>query len=211
MFDGRSNGAGNGKDNAMPLRDIRPLKKQLREKYKAIRDGIAAENKKRMDESITNCFIRLSSFQKCDTILIYVSVNSEVATRRLISLCLQNGKKVAVPRCNGLRHMDFFVISSPEDLTPGAFGVPEPQGTPETMLTDYSNSLCVVPGLAFDRRGYRLGYGGGYYDSFLSNYSGEVLGFCYGACVSDRDLPHGKYDYRFSSFLTEKGVFVCEK
>ena len=193
------------------MSDIRPLKKELREKYRAIRQKISTKEKQKRDESITNLLIRLPSFCKCDTILLYVSVRSEISTWNLADACIRAGKQIAVPKCSGKRHMDYYIVDSFSCLRPGMFGIPEPEPESSTLLTDFGNSLCVVPGLVFDRYGYRLGYGGGYYDSFLTGYAGEVVGLCYSDCIYDKKLPHGRFDYRFSSFLTEKGVIVCSK
>ena len=193
------------------MSDIRPLKNELREKYRTILQKIPTEEKQKRDESITNLLIRLPSFSKCDTILLYVSVRSEISTWNLANACIQLGKQIAVPKCNGKRHMDYYMIDSFQHLAPGAFGIPEPIPEHSALLTNFNSSFCVVPGLVFDRFGYRLGYGGGYYDSFLAGYDGEVIGLCYSDCIYDKTLPHGRFDYRFSSVLTEKGVIVCSK
>ena len=193
------------------MRDIRPLKKKLRAEYKSLRAAIPEQEKEKMDESITNCFIRLPSFNNCDTILLYVSIGSEISTKSMIEHCFAKGKRVALPRCEGKRLMNFYLINSCDDLRPGVFGIPEPDADICEKLTDFDNSLCLVPGLAFDKFGGRLGYGGGYYDSFLSGFSGTALGLCYSMCITDKCLPGGKYDYKLSSYITEKGIFVCDR
>lgn len=191
------------------MNDTRSLKKLLRDRFTAIRSSIDYKNKKEMDKSITNTFLRLPSVKKCDTILTYVSVNSEISTAEIITRCLEDGKAVAVPKCVGLHEMDFYIIKSLSDLSVGAYGIPEPDPEICEELTDFNNSVCTVPALAFDRRGYRLGYGGGYYDRFLAKYNGVVFGLCYSACISRNNLPCDKYDFRISSVITEKGITVC--
>lgn len=193
------------------MRDIRPIKQRLRERYKALRAAIPEDEKKKMDESITNSFIRLPSFQNCDTILLYVSIGSEISTRRLIDYCLEQGKPIALPRCEGKRKMVFYRIASKDALKPGAFGVLEPDPASSERVRDLNNTLCAVPGLAFDKFGGRLGYGGGFYDSFLSGYPGAALGLCYTSMISGKRLPGGRYDFLLSSYVTEKGVYVCVK
>lgn len=193
------------------MKDIRPVKKQLREKFIGIRNSIPKEKKQEMDKSITNSFLRLPIVKKCDTILTYVSVNSEISTRELLNYCFENSVKVAVPLCVGKHKMDFYIISSMSQLQVGSLGIPEPDPDICEKLTFFDNTVCTVPALAFDYNGYRLGYGGGYYDNFLPEYSGTVFGFCYTDCFSDKPLPHGKYDCRISSVVTEKGIAVCTK
>jgi len=70
------------------------------------------------------------------------------------------------------------------------------------LLTQYNNSVCIVPGLSFDYDGFRLGYGKGYYDRFLSGFDGDSIGLCYGECVCKR-LPHGRYDRAVDVLVTE--------
>ena len=86
-----------------------------------------------------------------------------------------------------------------------------PEAKQENLISCFDNALCVVPALSYDRYGYRLGYGGGYYDSFLAKFSGDAIGVCYSNCIYEQRLPHGKYDRRLPSFLTERGVVVCER
>lgn len=192
------------------MSNLHAAKKQIREKYKLIRAAIPLEEKKKMDESITNSFIHLPSFQNCDTILLYVSVGTEVSTLKMISYCLETGKKVALPRCEGKRKMNFYRINSLDELSAGAYSIPEPVSSCE-KVQDFHSALCVVPGIAFDQFGGRLGYGGGYYDSFLSGFPGVSLGLCYTALISENRLPGGRYDILLSSYITERGIFVCSK
>ncbi|MDR1628906.1 MAG: 5-formyltetrahydrofolate cyclo-ligase, partial [Oscillospiraceae bacterium] len=140
-----------------------------------------------------------------------VSTAIEVDTHAIIREALERGKTVAVPRCvDGTRDMDFFVIRSLHELEKGSFGVMEPN--PETCekLPDYQRGLCIVPALAFDKEGFRLGYGKGYYDRFLSLFKGETLGLCYADCFSEKPLPHGKYDKRVSLVITENTILTTE-
>ena len=100
--------------------------------------------------------------------------------------------------------MEFYYLRSfDEDLESGAFGVLEPKIGRCEKMTDFSNSICIVPGLAFDNEGYRLGYGKGYYDRFLCNYPGVKIGICYASCVK-RELPHGFYDVPVGILVTDR-------
>ncbi len=188
----------------MPLTDIRPVKAALREKYRNIRTSMTADEKTSYDDEIAQQVRRLWQYQKNDTLLVYVSTPIEVDTRKIIEQALQDGKKVAVPRCvDGTRTMDFYYIRSFEDLAPGTFGVLEPIIEKTELMTDFSRGLCIVPAFSYDWSGYRLGYGKGYYDRFLSRFEGNIIGICYSSCVQ-RSLPHGRYDGPVELLVTEK-------
>lgn len=188
----------------MPVADIRPIKEGLREKYKQQRRSMTPAEKGARDESITARVASLWQYQRCRLLLTYVSTAIEVDTRRLIEKALADGKTVAVPRCvPGTRQMEFYRIRGIEELEPGTFGVLEPLPRPENLVTGFENSLCVVPALCYDWRGFRLGYGKGYYDRFLSRYEGTMIGICYSDCVQ-RSLPHGRFDRPVELLVTDR-------
>ena len=139
-------------------------------------------------------------------IFTYLSKPIEVDTFGLVRAAWANRKRVAVPKCiPETTQMEFYYITSMDDLAPGAFGVLEPVPERCRLVTDYSRGLCVVPGLCFDTEGYRLGYGKGYYDRFLSAFRGVTVGICYTACTQWR-LPHGRYDRQIQLLITEKYI-----
>ncbi|MBR1811948.1 MAG: 5-formyltetrahydrofolate cyclo-ligase [Clostridia bacterium] len=189
------------------MNDLRPLKKHLRAQYKALRDAIPPDLREKKACHMTEMLVRSSSFAAADTVLAYVSVGSEVSTQHLLEYCFENGKRIAVPKCTGKRKMHFCLIDSFDRLAAGTFGIPEPDDRC-ARLTAFDNTFCIVPGLSFDAVGGRLGYGGGYYDSFLAAYTGTFIGVCFADCIAAR-LPRGRYDVKFNSVLTEKGVFLC--
>lgn len=188
----------------MSVADIRPIKAGLRQKYKALRAAIPPQEKDRLDEAILARVTSLWQYQRARTLLTYVSTPIEVDTRRLIVRALADGKCVAVPRCvPGTRHMEFYRIASLDELEAGTFGVMEPVPREENRLTNFSGSVCLVPALSYDWRGFRLGYGKGYYDRFLSKYTGSMIGICYSACVQ-QTLPHGRFDRPVELLVTER-------
>ena len=138
--------------------------------------GAAAEEKQRLDRAVFTRFTALSQYKAAKTLLCYVSSDIEVDTRAILQHALQAGKTVAVPRCiPGTTEMEFHMITSLSVLSPGAFGILEPpQDTP--LCTALSDALCVVPALCFDKHGYRVGYGKGYYDRFLAAFRVKRLG-----------------------------------
>ena len=98
--------------------------------------------------------------------------------------------------------MEFYLIESCDDLEPGAFGILEPRPSPERLLSEWKGCLCVVPALACDRKGYRLGYGGGYYDRFLRNFPGVKALILYKKCLVEH-IWHGRYDVAVDLIVTE--------
>ena len=188
----------------MPMIDIRPVKTALREKYRAIRTAMTEEERKSCDEGVAAQVRRLWQYKSNHTLLVYVSTSIEVDTFRIITNALQDGKRVAVPRCvPGTRNMEFFYIQSLDVLQPGSFGVLEPDPAVCEPLTDLSCGLCIVPAFSYDWSGFRLGYGKGYYDRFLSRFEGNIIGICYSNCVQ-KSLPHGRFDRPVEVLVTEK-------
>jgi 5-formyltetrahydrofolate cyclo-ligase len=188
----------------MPIAYIRPIKEGLRQKYRQLRIDLDPAEKARRDETIARRVTSLWQYQRCRLFLVYVSTAIEVDTYRLIEQALADGKTVAVPRCvPGTRQMEFYRIQGIDELEKGMFGVLEPLPREENLIKDFSGSLCVVPAFSYDWYGFRLGYGKGYYDRFLSRYTGTMIGICYSDCVQ-RKLPHGRYDRPAELLVTER-------
>lgn len=190
----------------MPVNDIRTVKSELRAGFKNKRSGMPESVKLSMDVEIQCRFLTLRQYAECDTLFTYVSKDIEVDTYSLIKAAWANGKRVAVPRCvTNTRQMEFYYIKSLDDLESGAFGVMEPAVDKCELVTDFSTGLCIVPGLSFDAEGFRLGYGKGYYDRFLSKFGGETVGLCYSNCIKWK-LPHGRYDRPVDLIVTDRYI-----
>ena len=92
-----------------------------------------------------------------------------------------------------------------DDLEKATFGLLEPIREKCQKVKDYSSGLCIVPGFCFDYKGYRLGYGYGYYDRFLQNFGGTTLGICYSNCIIPQ-LPHGRFDKHVDILLNDRYI-----
>lgn len=156
-------------------------KQILRNKYLKIRKNI--NNKKELDKKIFNQIINLKEYKESNLVLIYVSLKEEVDTFKLIEYSLKIGKKVAVPKCEE-DIIKFFLITSLNDLKKGKFNILEP--ITNNLVTDFKNSICIVPGVAFDKENNRTGYGRGFYDRFLEKYNGIKIGLAYRECICDK-------------------------
>lgn len=190
----------------MLLRDIREEKAAIRSRCRLLRSQLTADEKKSLDMRIFNRLTNLWLYRECGTLLTYVSTGMEVDTRVLIGDALMRSKRVAVPCCiPELHEMEFYYITSFDDLQKGAYGILEPIKSKCEKLEGLSDGLCIIPALAFDEQGYRLGFGKGYYDRFLSRFKGNTAGICYECCISDR-LPRGRFDRCADVVVTEKRV-----
>lgn len=188
------------------MKDIREYKKKLRQRYRDYRTRLQPQVKSRLDSAILSRVTRLNQYVNTDLLLVYVSTPIEVDTRQLIQAALKDGKRVGVPRCvPDTRQMEFYEITSMQELSPGTFGVLEPQPDPAHLLPRDPGGLCIVPALCYDESGYRLGYGKGYYDRFLAGYSGITLGICYADCVRG-SLIHGRFDRPVQLLVTERFI-----
>lgn len=191
--------------------NIKEYKIFLRNKYKKIRLSMNPRRKAKMDKNILKRVISLREYSKEDTLFTYVSKPIEVDTLKIIEKALKDSKKVAVPKCiTTTRGMDFYYINSLDDLEIGTFGVLEPIESKCEKVTDLNHGLCIVPGFSFDRFGYRLGYGMGYYDRFLSNFKGSTVGLCYYNCMK-KELPHGYYDKPVDIMVTDVYIKTLKK
>ena len=187
----------------MPKVDLRQYKNDLRREMRGVRKMMSPALRQEKDRLIFQRLIRLPQYQTAHTLICYVSSPREVGTLSLICHALENGKKVAVPRCvPGTHLMEMFYIRSLDELTPGSYDILEP--SPKApRCRSWKNSICIVPAFCNDREGYRLGYGGGYYDRFLSKYTGVTVGINYSECIRD-SICHGRYDIPIQMVMTER-------
>lgn len=191
--------------------DIRQYKNELRQQYRTLRKGMTPEEKRQKDQAIFEQITVSSYYKQADTLLCFVSTPLEIDTHRLIDFALSQGKRVAVPKClDQAGTMAFFVIRSFDDMEKSTFSLWEPRAEKCEALLDVRASICIVPGFSFDPEGYRLGYGKGYYDRFLSKYSEIKIGICYNNCVAPK-LPHGRFDVPVDYLFTEKYVKKIKK
>lgn len=181
-------------------------KSTLRKEYLRLRRTLV--NKEEKDERIFENLISLACVQKADLILAYASSPIEVDTRRFIEYTLRKGKRLALPVCSDdSNEMSFYVTESLDCLTEGKYkGIPEPDKSKCKAAQLTWNTVCIVPGLSFDKSGYRLGFGKGYYDRFLSEHKLLTVGLCYAECIREH-LPFDKHDQAVSVLVTENEIY----
>lgn len=155
-----------------------------------------------LDAKIAQKLLDSEMYKTCDDLLVYVSFGIEVDTLEIIRQALAE-KNVYCPRCvEGTNIMEFYKVSSFADLQQGSYGILEPPINSDTLNGFGKNALCVVPALSYDKKGYRLGFGKGYYDRFLSGFDGVSVGICYDNCLID-ELPSDKFDICVDHLITE--------
>ena len=178
------------------------LKKALRKSIVASRRLMEENVRKNIDEKIYNNLAALPEMTNRSAYLVYASSPDETDTRRLINALLAEGRTVAVPKCEG-KEMRFLTIGSLSELRKSRFGVDEPANGRE--ITDFAGTVCIVPALRYDRNGFRLGWGGGFYDRFLAGYSGTAIGICYENDCGD--IPAEPTDIPVGIVITENGRY----
>ena len=184
--------------------NVRERKRALRAQCKRLRAECPAQLKREMDKKLFERFVSLEEYAACDTLFAYISGEIECDTSAIILRALADGKRIAVPRCaERTNEISFYFINSYDDLEKGKYGILEPKTEVCERAEDFSRGLCLVPGLSFDLQGYRLGFGKGYYDRFLSRFGGVTAGICYAKCTLT-ELPRGAFDRAVDILITEK-------
>ena len=185
--------------------NVKDVKKKLRNIYKQYRLSLPADVKADFDKKICSSLMQMMSFRYSDTILMYAPIEGEIDILPIAEKALSLGKRVAFPRCvEEPRNLEFKYIDSIDQLRSGSYSIAEPPEELETV-TDYSKSICIIPGIVFDSEGYRVGYGKGYYDRFLAAYDGTKFGLVYSECILP-SVPRGRFDRHVDILISEKGV-----
>ena len=152
-------------------------KKALRAEIRAKKRALTEEQIVRYSEELAQKLFAHPLYQAAKSIYGYMSYNQEVRTMPILRQAQADGKRVAVPKVYGETDMRFLWLDDPARIAPGAYGIPEPvDDGPEA---DDPAALVLMPGLAFDPQGHRLGYGGGFYDRFLAAEPHPTIALCY--------------------------------
>ncbi len=187
----------------MPVKNIKQRKLQIRNVCKKYRINLPVEKKQQFDLILQEKFLQTEEYKNADVLLAFVSKDIEIDTNMIINQALADGKTLALPKCKEENLMDFYIVDDLANLKEGYYGLSEPDSTKCQLLQSIDNSVCLVPGLAFDMEGYRIGFGKGYYDRFLLDFKGVTVGMCYTKCVEEK-LPRGYYDRPIDILITEK-------
>lgn len=173
----------------------------------AERDALNEDYFRSASDYVCRRITSLVSYRYAKTLLLYCPVKSELNILPLAEYAKKDGKQIAFPKCNPPdRTMRYHIVPDVSVLESGSYGIPEPSADfPAVDAGSSSDILCIIPALVFDREGYRLGYGGGYYDRFLAGFAGTKIGAGFGKFVTGH-IPRSKYDSHVDVLVTEKGV-----
>ncbi len=186
-------------------KEIVKEKDRIRKEVLGKRNQISPKDLLEKSSLISEMLFSMEEYRVSENLLIYASMKSEVITDDIIKRALKDGKKVFCPRCVNKQEglMEFIRIKDICDLKEGYMGIREPQLLDDSVLFDgpIEKSLVVVPGVAFDKRGNRIGYKGGYYDRFLSRFSGiRTVALAFNEQLVD-DVPSDVHDISIDKLL----------
>ncbi len=189
--------------------DFRERKKAIREQAHAARN--AQPDKDDLSRRICATFMALPEYRAARTVLFYVDVRSEVRTRRSLPDALRSGKRIVVPYCVE-NQLELFLLESMDELAVGAFRILEPKPElrplPAKQVAVGELDLIMVPGVAFDRRGARMGHGFGYYDRLLEHARPDTplvaLAF---ECQLFPEVPTQAHDVFMDKIITEAAMY----
>ena len=190
-------------------------KKLLRNSMLETRGNLTQEAVRKDSGRIRDRLLALKAFRGAGSVMLYVPARKEVDTWPLLEHFWQQGSQVLLPRCCDGRAgiMEAYAVTSPLELGPGCFGLVEPKSDLARLVTDPRPEVILVPALAYDRRGYRLGFGGGYYDRFLPNLavSPLLIGPAYAFQVVD-SVPVEPWDQPVQILITpEETLRISEE
>ena len=173
------------------------MKKTLRNQTIAAMKALPQTVKTQADEQLTQCLLELPAFQEAKTLATYLSFDHEFSTANLIKAALQLGKRVCVPRTYAQGRME-FVEYDPDILEKTRFGLLEPNE--KGRVVDQSEiDLIHVPGVVFQSKGYRIGYGGGYYDRYLADFAGKTVSTIYS--IQQKEFQPDAFDQAVQEVL----------
>lgn len=187
---------------------------ELRKEYKKKRSALSKDNVVCMSEAIKKSLFDLNIYKNSSTIMSYVNFSSEVITEGIIKESIIQGKKIGIPI--SIPETRQLLVSQLKDfdkeLELSHYNILAPKEEYIREIEPKEIDLVLVPGVAFDRDGYRIGYGGGYYDRFLCklNPKAVTIALAFSIQLIDK-VPKGKYDLPMDYILTEKELIVCNK
>jgi 5-formyltetrahydrofolate cyclo-ligase len=185
-------------------------KEYLRQTILQKRNSLSKEEKELKDRAIKEHLFGLNEFQKAKIIFFYFSFGSEAATQKMIRECLSAQKRIFLPAVNrDKKELLWAEVQDFKTLKPGPYGILEPSQNFKELAVE-KIELVIVPGIAFDRYGFRLGYGGGYYDRFLCILPPRVakIGLAYELQIVE-EIPCEEQDYPVDKIITEAKIIDC--
>ncbi|MBE6636945.1 MAG: 5-formyltetrahydrofolate cyclo-ligase [Ruminococcaceae bacterium] len=188
---------------------LRAEKHRIRQEMLARRLAIPNDIRHRADAAMVSRFVNLASFRFAEVLLLYAPIQGEPSLLAVCETAQKLGKAIAFPKCDPETNtMQYHLVPSIEALRVGAYGILEPEEQADIYHPHPDkHDICVVPAVCYDRNGYRIGYGKGYYDRYLSGFGGTTVGLTMHEFLLPT-LPRGRFDRSVDLVITEKGVFT---
>lgn len=184
-------------------------KEQIRKRIIQDRNQMPSEDVAKKSSMIAQKVLKTPEYEEAHNILLYADYRHEVMTREIFDDAVLRKKKVYFPKSNADCTMDFYQVVSVKQLESGYKGIKEPVAD-ERYLYQHNrkeDTLIIVPGVAFDMNGYRVGYGKGFYDRFLQDKRQmTVMGLCFSSQIVE-EIPHDQYDIRMDKIVTEEIIY----
>lgn len=186
-------------------------KKEIRKRALELRKALLKEEVIEKSKIITNKIITLEEFLESRNIMAYMDFSNEVSTKFLIEKCFEMGKKVFLPKVaykSKRRYLEVYEVTDIKNqLSKGTYGILEPNGNFTGKVDEKIIDMVVVPGVAFDEKRNRIGFGAGYYDSFLKNTKKEChkVGIAFEIQICPY-IPAEEHDVPLDMIVTEKRV-----
>lgn len=185
-------------------------KKEIRNRICNVRETFSTEQIKEKSKLIIDRVIQLPEYAEADHILLYADYRHEVMTKDLFVAAIADRKKVYFPKCDPEHcKMEFYQIISVRQLETGAYGIKEPPVDEKNRYHYHTqeNTLIIVPGVAFDVEGNRIGYGKGYYDRFLEDKRAiSAVGLCFAEQLVEH-IETDAYDIKMDKIVTEEIIY----
>jgi 5-formyltetrahydrofolate cyclo-ligase len=185
-------------------------KKEIRKRMLEIRGNLTHEEIKAKSELIVQKVLQTPEYGESQNILLYADYTNEVQTVKIFEDAIRRGKRVYFPKSDALTNtMEFYRVMSVGQLERGYKGILEPRETESLRyrLNRKEDTLIIVPGVAFDTSGYRLGYGKGFYDKYLSNKRQiSTMALSFSEQIVD-EIPHDTYDIKMDKIVTEEIIY----
>ena len=186
-------------------------KQKLRRTVRDTLSALTEQERQDSDRALFQRFLSLPQVEQAQTILAFWGIpGKEPDTARLVRVLTERGKTVCLPRMLPEHRMEVRRYLPEVPLKQAGFGIREPDGEKCPLVEQSDIDLALVPALCYDRQGFRLGFGGGYYDRWLETFHGVTAGLCRGAVLQDR-VPTEPHDSRVEILLTEEETVLLRQ
>lgn len=191
------------------MEDAPSIKEEIRKKIRSLRDAQCDKTLLLKSGQIEGRLFSLPEFQKAKTVLFYMSMLGEVCTHSMIERALAMGKRVIVPRAKPGKVLDLCEIGDDSEFERSPFGILEPREGCRLVKADEVD-LAIIPGIAFDESGNRIGYSSGYYDRLLKGFGGLKIALAAELQIVEK-VPVLSHDVAIDRIITEKRNIDCAK